>query len=91
MSVCYHCGNLLKDDFVGRKDECSYCGREVHVCRNCLFYDVSWAHQCRERVEETIVDKEKSNFCDFFRLGKKSSSQNTTKENLVKNFNDLFR
>ncbi len=37
---CFKCGTELKFvDRVGRREECETCGEDVHVCRNCEFYD----------------------------------------------------
>jgi hypothetical protein len=50
-----------------RRDECPACGADVHVCRMCAFYDTSVAKSCREPVAEEVTDKERANFCDYFR------------------------
>lgn len=33
----------------------------------CEFYDTSVAKSCREPVAEEVSDKERANFCDYFR------------------------
>jgi hypothetical protein len=33
----------------------------------CEFYDTSVAKSCREPVAEEVKDKERANFCDYFR------------------------
>lgn len=33
----------------------------------CEFYDTSVAKSCREPVAEEVTDKERANFCDYFR------------------------
>lgn len=50
-----------------RRDECPACGTDLHVCRMCEFYDTSVAKSCREPVAEEVNDKERANFCDYFR------------------------
>jgi hypothetical protein len=52
---------------VRRRDECPACGADLHVCRMCEFYDTSVAKSCREPVAEEVTDKERANFCDYFR------------------------
>ena len=33
----------------------------------CEFYDTSVAKSCREPVAEEVIDKERANYCDYFR------------------------
>jgi len=54
---------------VGFRDECEGCGRALHVCRNCGFYDTSYNNACRETQAERVVDKERFNFCEYFAPG----------------------
>lgn len=66
---CWKCGHAL-DDMpmpLRRRDECPACGADLHVCRMCEFYATSVAKSCREPVAEEVTDKERSNFCDYFR------------------------
>jgi len=66
---CWKCGHVL-DDMpmpLRRRDECPACGVDLHVCRMCEFYEPSVAKSCREPVAEDITDKERANFCDYFR------------------------
>ncbi|MBF0190432.1 MAG: hypothetical protein HQL99_04700 [Magnetococcales bacterium] len=41
--------------------------KETRVCLNCRFHDTGSYNECRESVAERIVDKDRSNFCDFFK------------------------
>lgn len=67
MQVCYHCKNPLDlSKKVGRQDTCPKCGRDLHVCLNCKFYDPHFYNACQEPQAERILDKEKANFCEFF-------------------------
>ena len=71
MSKCYHCNQNL-EAFLGtnlsRQDSCSSCGKDLRVCKNCIFYDPHAHWGCKEHVSEHVIDKEKANFCDFFKL-----------------------
>ena len=70
MKRCYHCGHEFDDGArAGREEVCPDCGGDVHVCRNCAFFDPAAYNQCRETQAERVLDKERSNFCDFFRFG----------------------
>ena len=66
---CWKCGHTLEDMStpLRRRDECPACGTDLHVCRMCEFYDTSVAKSCREPVAEEVTDKERANFCDYFR------------------------
>lgn len=35
----------------------------------CQFYDPKSYNECRESNADRITDKEKANFCDYFKLG----------------------
>ena len=66
---CWKCGHTLDDmpSPLRRGDECPACGADLRVCRMCEFYDMSVAKSCREPVAEEVTDKERANFCDYFR------------------------
>src|SRR5262245_51763122 len=63
---CFKCGNVTTTSKVGRRDSCEKCSADLHCCRNCRHYDVNEYNNCREPSAERVVDKERSNFCDFF-------------------------
>ena len=67
--VCWKCGNSLEDLSLPlrRLDECRKCGAELHVCKLCEFYSIAVAKHCRETVAEEVKDKERANFCDYFK------------------------
>lgn len=68
MRACYACGKELPEKLeVHRTTECPSCGRDLHVCRNCSFYSPGSHWDCAETVPEGVADKERSNFCDYFR------------------------
>ncbi len=71
MSRCASCKKeVTVEGKVGRRDTCPHCGSDLHSCLNCEFYDEGAYNQCRETEAERVTDKEKSNFCDYFRLKK---------------------
>jgi hypothetical protein len=47
---------------------CERCGADLHSCRNCAFYEPGADRDCREPSAEPVPDKERANFCDFFRF-----------------------
>ena len=64
---CWNCGQALGPLEYGRQDSCPKCGRDTRVCKGCVHYDRGSNNECREPQAERVVDKEKSNFCDYFR------------------------
>ena len=70
---CFHCGreHVSQDhtgqDRIGFREECPQCDRPLHVCLNCGFYDPAYNKQCRETEAARIVDKDRFNFCEYFR------------------------
>lgn len=67
--VCWKCGVSLADLSLPlrRLDECPQCHAELHVCKLCEWYSLSVAKHCRETVAEEVKDKERANFCDYFK------------------------
>ncbi|MEJ2514543.1 MAG: hypothetical protein P8080_04055 [Gammaproteobacteria bacterium] len=67
--VCWKCGASVSDETLpfARTAECRACRAELHVCRMCEFYDTTFAGACREPVAEPPSDKERANFCGYFR------------------------
>jgi hypothetical protein len=66
---CFRCVTeiaLAGDRKVGRKEECPKCGADLHVCKNCIHFDVKAYNECRESSADRVLDKDKSNFCDYF-------------------------
>lgn len=63
---------------VGRSDHCQSCMADIRCCKNCQFYDPKSYNECRESMADRITDKEKANFCDYFKIG--SSATDAEKE-----------
>ncbi|MCD6561924.1 MAG: hypothetical protein J7L16_09245 [Deltaproteobacteria bacterium] len=53
---------------VSRTDTCPKCNRDLRCCKQCKFYDSHAYNECKEIAAERIVDKERSNFCEYFIL-----------------------
>jgi hypothetical protein len=67
--VCWKCGTSLAELSLPlrRLDECKKCGAELHVCKLCEWYSIAVAKHCREPIAEEVKDKERANFCDYFK------------------------
>jgi len=68
--VCWKCGHSLAELSLPlqRLDECRRCHAELHVCKMCEFYSVAVAKHCREPIAEEVKDKERANYCDYFKV-----------------------
>lgn len=69
MASCYSCGTPIdKPGAVFRATVCEQCGADLRVCLNCEFYSPGVHWDCKETVPEAVHDKERANFCDYFRV-----------------------
>ena len=96
MGFCYHCKKAFSQDFkVSRQTVCPDCARDVKVCKNCGFYALGSQWDCKETINEGVLDKEKANFCDYFLLKNteapagEAADKAKTEEARIK-FNALF-
>lgn len=94
-TFCFSCGKDLSREegsFVGRRDSCDHCRADIHVCFNCKHYDARAYNECREPQAERVVEKHRSNFCDFFVLvGKRAGKESDNKSDVLKKLDDLFK
>jgi len=69
MIVCWRCGQSLEKLTLplARLDECPSCNAHLHICRMCVLYDPAVTKACREDDADEIHEKERANFCDYFR------------------------
>lgn len=51
-----------------RTTTCPRCGKDAHVCLNCRFYDTSAHMECREPIAEPVGQKDRANFCEYFKV-----------------------
>ena len=91
---CSNCGYV--EDFsnnIGFRDECSKCKSSLHICKNCAFYDKSSYNECKETQADRVLDKEKANYCDYFKASSNTtdSSSNVSKDEIYKNLDSLFK
>lgn len=52
----------------GRTDLCPGCRAELRCCLNCVSYDAKVAQQCRDRRAESVLEKDRGNFCEYFQF-----------------------
>ena len=90
--TCYSCSK--ETDFpegkLGRLDSCDHCNAYLHCCMMCSFYDKSSYNECKEPMADRITEKEKSNYCDYFKVNT-GVSANNEKDDLLAKANSLFK
>ena len=73
MAGCFHCGSPFPHDFeIHRSTNCPSCGKDAKVCLNCQFYAPGQHWECNETIPERVKEKDRANFCDYFRLNPKA-------------------
>jgi hypothetical protein len=80
MVKCWKCLKLLSftaGDSISRREECPFCSSDLRCCKACEFYSKTSYNECAEPMAERIIEKEKANYCDFFRLGTKDPQEKT--------------
>ena len=65
--ICWKCRKEIDIEKPVRGDECPLCHADLHVCKACDFYESGAHNDCRESSAEFVSDKERGNFCDYFR------------------------
>ena len=90
MKTCFKCGTIVELEKVSRRDECRRCGTDLRVCLNCAFYAESKANACTEPQAELVKEKDKANYCDFFRF-KETQQKKSGKAEAEKAWNELLK
>ena len=72
--ACYRCGASLSELSLplSRRDLCPDCNADLHVCRMCVSFDSTVPRKCREDGAEDVTEKERPNFCDWFKPSDKA-------------------
>jgi hypothetical protein len=87
---CRKCKAPITAEKISFRDECPVCGEDLHVCLNCLFYDTGKANSCREDKAEFVKEKERANFCEYFRFTERQI-ETSAKEEAEKRWKELFK
>ena len=92
--ICWKCHKDINIEKPVRGDECPHCHADLHVCKACEFYESGAHNDCRETSAEFVSDKERGNFCDYFRastkMGGAGNSGNDKAAAARDAFNSLF-
>jgi hypothetical protein len=93
MHRCYYCKTILDEDMeVFRSTTCPGCGRDVKVCKNCRFYSPGAYWDCRETIDEQVIEKDRANFCAYFELRETEDGEEekTKQDKAMDQFKKLF-
>lgn len=79
---CWKCGVELKNLLLpfSRYEECSTCKVDLHACMACRNYNPSVSNSCSEDRADFILDKDKANFCDYFRVNTSAYQKQDNRE-----------
>ncbi len=97
MAIVLSCFNCHKEltfaDFIPFKESCEKCNCDVHCCKNCQFYDPSAYNSCKEPQADRVLEKERANFCDYFKAGKSAfaGQADNKKSSAMNKLDDLFK
>jgi len=89
--VCWNCSEKLTALEFHRADTCLKCGKDTRVCKNCIFYDTSYNNQCKENQADRVVEKEKANFCDYFKPSDREGGHAIERDKLKSAAESLFK
>lgn len=66
---CWRCGKVLKPEQlpITRLEQCRHCHADLHVCRLCRYWNLRYTSKCSHDHAEPPLDRERSNFCQYFR------------------------
>ncbi len=92
---CYKCNSelTLPNGPVSRNESCDACKTDVKCCLNCKHYDKSCYNECKEPQAERVLDKDRSNLCDYFKIyeGQRGNLGTKNKLDSISDLDDLFK
>ncbi|PIR18211.1 MAG: hypothetical protein COV46_00935 [Deltaproteobacteria bacterium CG11_big_fil_rev_8_21_14_0_20_49_13] len=92
MSKCVFCQKEIEIiDRVGVRDGCDSCGNPLHCCLQCKFFDRGAFHECKERVEYRVEEKDRPNYCDMFSFGRDAVEKVADKNDIKSKLDALFK
>ena len=92
MKCCAHCQKEIPEgEPAGRQAQCPFCGADLHICHNCVFYEPGIYNDCRESQAERVVEKSRSNFCDYFQYRTGAAKPGRRPADLQEKLGALFK
>jgi hypothetical protein len=94
MKICHACLKALEIKTpMGWQELCVFCGYDLRCCLNCTFHARGAYNDCREPQAERVVEKGRSNFCDYFVFREAASNlkEKAAKESAKTKLESLFK
>jgi len=92
MRRCFSCDHAIDSSGLpARGDTCVSCDADVKVCLNCAFFDDSAYNECHETEAERVVEKDRSNFCEFFNFNDSAGKKTKEEFDNLEDLKDLFK
>ena len=92
--LCWQCATPVVDEPMPLSTyaTCRTCRASLHVCRLCQFDNSTWRSDCNEPRAESVSDREKANFCDWFKpqVGLPASGQSDQPDDAREQLASLF-
>lgn len=92
---CFKCRKKFDIDdstvTIARSDECPHCGAPIRCCLMCHFYDPASYNECHEPMAEKIREKDKANFCNYYRVAKEGNKHGYDKDQFLKDAASIFK
>ncbi len=90
--ICTHCSKDIQPLLpIGRRDCCPLCSGDLHICLQCRFYEPGSNNDCRETRADRVVEKDRSNFCDWFEPGDGKSDEGVDRDAVKAQLDALFK
>jgi hypothetical protein len=91
MSQCPKCKAPIDAGKISFKDECPSCKTDLHACIYCRLYDEGKANRCREPQADYVKERDRANFCEYFRFQEARAATAAGKEAAEKLWKELFK
>lgn len=88
---CARCGKPLPPPPWYRNDDCPHCTASLHACVQCANYSSGHHNDCLESQADRVVDKERANFCDWFKPADGKPATGESKAAALSALEALFR
>jgi len=63
---CALCGHALKHATIAPETACASCGKPLHSCTNCSFFNTGARFECTKPLTARIESKSKANDCEHY-------------------------
>ena len=90
-SACNAETSLSAGERIGFRDDCSRCGSDLHICKNCVHHDTTAYNECREPNSERVSDRERANRCDYFSPSEREGGSDDSQKGAPSELDALFK